>query len=45
MVHDRIGLPPDVPAVAPEALILAGVGYILIAKITGSCARTIGSGG
>jgi hypothetical protein len=27
ILHDRLDLPPDVAAVASEALILAGVGY------------------
>jgi hypothetical protein len=30
VIHDRIGSPPDVPAVAPEALIFAGVGYAFL---------------
>jgi hypothetical protein len=28
--HDHVGLPPDVPAVAPEALIPACVGYVFL---------------
>jgi hypothetical protein len=30
IVRDRIGLPPDVPAVALEALIPACVGYVFL---------------
>jgi len=31
IVHDRIGLPPDVPTVATEALVFAGIGYAFLA--------------